>query len=127
MPEQSKLLIFSSDAEMLMALVAALEDKYSLVDLEAQSEVVEQVEGECPDLVIVDDMLLEPNCYEICKALEADAATRQIPVVLLTELPPAEAEPELSLMGADDFVCKPIDKSQLLEKVGTLLMVSQMR
>src|SRR5689334_433757 len=60
-----------------------------------------------PDLVLLDLMLPDLPGTEVCKALKADASTKQIPVVMLT----AKGE-EIDRvvgfeLGADDYVVKP--------------------
>ena len=76
---------------------------------------------ERPELILLDLALPDMAGTELCAQLKADAATRDIPVLVLT----AErdrAAPTLSLRaGADDFLTRPIDDAMLLARIRSLL------
>jgi len=60
-----------------------------------------------PDLLILDVMLPDGSGPEVCRALKADAATSQIPVLMMS----AHANGAVLAEGcaADDFIAKPFD------------------
>jgi phosphate regulon transcriptional regulator PhoB len=76
---------------------------------------------ESPALVILDLMLPKMPGLEICKVLKTDAATRQIPVLMLT----AKAEEIDRIVGlefgADDYVTKPFSPRELVLRVNAIL------
>ena len=123
MENRSKLLIVGSNAEELMGLISYLEDHYDLADVDFPpgTEPAERVAAHYPDLILVDDMLAEPNCYELCHILKSDTATQHVPIVLMSDLSVQELEQEIELIHADDFIARPIQKNELLEKVETLM------
>ncbi|WP_029037901.1 response regulator transcription factor [Salinimicrobium xinjiangense] len=70
------------------------------------------VPGEIPDLFLLDIMLPDGNGLDICKDLKKDTATRSVPVVLMS------AHADISRMeGADDFIAKPFDVDELLQRI----------
>jgi len=74
-----------------------------------------------PDLVILDRMLPGIDGLEICRIIKQDAATRHIPVVMLT----AKSE-EIDVitgleLGADDYITKPFSPRILLARVRAVL------
>ena len=75
--------------------------------------------AELPDLVLSDVMMGPVNGYELCKALKTNEKTCHIPVVLLT----ARAGREDKLLGldigADCYLIKPFDPSELLSRSAT--------
>jgi two-component system, OmpR family, phosphate regulon response regulator PhoB len=76
---------------------------------------------ESPALIILDLMLPTMPGLEICKVLKTDAATRQIPVLMLT----AKAEEIDRIvgleLGADDYVTKPFSPRELVLRVNAIL------
>lgn len=73
---------------------------------------------ERPDLVILDVRMPGRDGYEVCGALRADAATRAIPVLMLTGL---GEEERARAAGADGYVAKPFDFRALSQLVSGLL------
>ena len=117
-------LIVDNDAEELMQLFAYMEDKYLLADVSGGEECIDQAPTLCPDLILVDDMIVEPNCYDVCQRLKSDPITEAIPIILMSDLSVEELEEEVEYLGSDDYICKPIVKTELLEKIDTLLAFS---
>src|SRR6476661_1882154 len=76
---------------------------------------------ESPALIILDLMLPKMPGLEICKVLKTDAATRNIPVLMLT----AKAEEIDRIVGlefgADDYVTKPFSPRELVLRVNAIL------
>ena len=74
-----------------------------------------------PDLVLLDIMLPDMPGTEVCKQLKEQAATRGIPVIMLT----AKGE-EIDRvvgfeLGADDYVVKPFSVRELLLRIQAIL------
>ena len=80
-----------------------------------------QAREESPVLIILDLMLPKMPGLEICKVLKTDAATRQIPIIMLT----AKAEEIDRIVGlefgADDYVTKPFSPRELILRVNAIL------
>jgi two-component system, OmpR family, phosphate regulon response regulator PhoB len=76
---------------------------------------------EPPALIILDLMLPRISGLEICKILKTDAATRQIPIIMLT----AKAEEIDRIVGlefgADDYVTKPFSPRELVLRINAIL------
>lgn len=95
-----------------------------------------------PDIVVLDIRMPGVNGIDLCRRMKSDAATRLIPVILVTGL----ASPEEQLMavdaGADDVIAKPVNSEEFrirlrslvrmkrytddLESAGTLMMTLAM-
>ena len=74
-----------------------------------------------PDLVVLDWMMPKWDGLEVCQRLRALPETSEIPVVLLTARA-READIHEGLdAGADDYVVKPFDVQNLVDRVRTLL------
>ncbi|HTI68319.1 MAG TPA: PleD family two-component system response regulator [Caulobacteraceae bacterium] len=87
--------------------------------------------AELPDIILLDVMMPELDGFEVCRRLKADAATRHIPVVLVTALDGRRDRLAGLEAGADDFLTKPIDDVTLLARVRSLtrlkLVIDELR
>ena len=74
-----------------------------------------------PDVVLLDIMMPKLSGFEVCKRLRADPATRNAGVLMVTALDqPTDVERAVEV-GTDDFVTRPINKTELVLRVKALL------
>ena len=74
-----------------------------------------------PDVVLLDVMMPKLSGFEVCKRLRADADTRATGVLMVTALDqPTDIERAVEV-GTDDFVTRPVNKTELLLRVKALL------
>jgi CheY-like chemotaxis protein len=74
-----------------------------------------------PDLVLLDILMPDKDGYEVCAALRAQPALRNVPVILLTGTFEVYDKEKAAKVGADDFVTKPFESQVLIGKVKKLL------
>jgi two-component system, OmpR family, alkaline phosphatase synthesis response regulator PhoP len=120
---QSKVLIVDDNHQNLELLEAYLEDAANITTLRATNgqECLNIVRDNMPDLILLDIMMPNMSGYEVCKALRANDATKDIPVILVTALHEM-ADIELGMdLGANDFLTKPVNRVDLLSRINTLL------
>lgn len=78
-----------------------------------------------PDLILLDIMMPKISGFEVCKRLRADVGTRDIAILMVTALDqPSDIERAVEV-GTDDFLTKPINKTELLLRVRSLLKARQ--
>lgn len=70
-----------------------------------------------PDLVVLDVLLPGVDGVEVCRRLRADAATRAVPVLMLTALGDERDVVAGLDAGADDYVSKPFSPRELVARV----------
>jgi adenylate cyclase len=77
-----------------------------------------------PDLVLLDIRMPGIDGYEVCRRIREDPGTEFLPVIMITA---SEGEEKIRAIesGADDFVQKPFDQTELLARVRSLVRVKQ--
>jgi len=84
-------------------------------------QAMELIVRDLPDMVILDLMLPGMDGLEVCRRLRASAATKGIPVIMLTAKT-EEVDRIVGLeMGADDYVPKPFSPRELVARVKAVL------
>ena len=78
-----------------------------------------------PDVVILDVGLPTMSGVEVCRQLKREAATRLLPVILITGRNDDVHRIEGLEAGADDFLTKPVDKRELLARLRSLVRMKR--
>jgi DNA-binding response OmpR family regulator len=73
-----------------------------------------------PQLILLDVFLSGIDGLDICQKLKASPSTRHIPILMFSAFPKI-AEIAIHDYGADDFIAKPFEVSELIKKVHSVL------
>lgn len=117
-----RVLVIDDEPAMHKLLKVILEGEgFQIVKPEERQAARKLVKGKKPDVIILDIMMPEVDGFEILKRLKGDQETRQIPVMVLTVRNHREDIEKARFLGADLYMTKPFNPSDLLEAVNSLL------
>jgi two-component system sensor histidine kinase/response regulator len=85
------------------------------------------IQEHMPQLVLSDIIMPEMNGYELCHALKADPALREIPVILVTALNDPKDIIRGIECGADNFIRKPYSEEYLQKRISQVLQNQRLR
>ena len=124
MLEKPTLLIVDDEERNIRLLKAMLMAKnYHLLEASRGEEALRIVSATPPDMILLDVMMPQMDGFEVCRRLKGDEKTRKIPVILVTALSEKQHRVKAMEVGADDFLSKPVDLTELTVRVKSLLRI----
>ncbi len=119
----SKILVADDNAQNRELLEAYMEELEGVTTISAADgqEALAKVESEKPDLILLDIMMPRMSGYEVCKKLKSDPATKDIPIIIVTALHETGDIERGVDVGTNDFITKPVNRTDLLARVRSLL------
>ena len=84
-------------------------------------QALAKVAQDKPDLIVLDIMMPKLDGYETCKRLKSDAATRDIPIILLSAKGRNVDQKVGFEVGADDYITKPFSPRKLVDRINSIL------
>ena len=119
----TRVLIADDHDDVRAYLRGHLESRYRIIEARDGNEAIDLLKEELPALVVSDVMMPGRNGHEVCKAIKTDPRTKHIPVVLVTARASDESRMEGLEAGADDYLFKPFNASDLMVRVENLIEV----
>ena len=118
----ARILVVDDQEPNVRLLEAKLKAEYfEVITATSGQQAIDAARSGQPDVILLDVMMPEMDGFEACRRLKADAATRHIPVVMVTALDQREDRVQGLECGADDFLTKPVDDVTLFARVRSLL------
>ena len=112
------ILVVDDEADLVAVLRFGLEaEGYAVIEANDGEEGLRRARDEQPALIVLDLMLPKLDGYKVCRALKFDDRFRNVPILILSARS-GDQDRKLALdMGADEFISKPYDMRQLLNRI----------
>jgi signal transduction histidine kinase len=124
-PRPAPTILVADDDQPNVRLVESILRSHGYAVLRAYDgeEALRRVSEDRPDLLLLDVMMPNLSGFEVCRRLRERHETRLLPIVMITALNALEDKVQALDLGADDFLSKPINRTELLAKVRSILRV----
>ncbi|MGD0728260.1 MAG: HD domain-containing phosphohydrolase [Spirochaetia bacterium] len=122
----ARILVIDDDEKTREIMRLILEKKgYETVEAESGESALEAMKAELPDLILLDVEMPGISGFEVVKRLKADSRTRTIPVIMVTGLGDQSSRLEALANGAEDYLPKPVDPTELWMRVRNHLRLKE--
>src|SRR5580658_3337902 len=113
----------ASNRELMEELLSS--QGFRVITAPDGSSALQQLQRVQTDLVILDVLMPGMSGLEVCVKIKANPDTYLIPVILTTSLSDKQDRIDGIRVGADDFLTRPVDRTELLARVRSLLKLKQ--
>jgi DNA-binding response OmpR family regulator len=117
-----KILVVDDEVDLVKTVSFSLEaEGYTVLVSYNGEDALNQARKENPDLILLDIMLPKLDGYKVCRLLKFDERYKHIPVLMLTAKTQEKDKIVGMETGADEYIAKPFDMDELMEKIKTYL------
>jgi len=120
-----KVLLVDDDVELVELMTKVLEEdgRFEVRVATTGFDAGMMVKEYRPDLIVLDVMLPDINGKEVCHRVRADTTLEDVRILCISGLIEEDKVQELRLSGADDFLHKPFDIEELIDRMCGLLEI----
>ncbi len=120
-----KVLLVDDDAELVELMSKVLEEdgRFEVRIASNGFDAGMMVKEYRPDLIVLDVMLPDINGKEVCHRVRADSTLEDVRILCISGMIEEDRIQELKLSGADDFLNKPFDIEELIDRMCGLLEI----
>lgn len=114
---RSKVLAIDDEEKILSLIQDILSDTYEVVVASTGQKGIELALTEKPNLVLVDNIMPNMSGIEATQFIRKCAATKDIPIIMLTALKESPDRTRAFRAGVDDFISKPFHPDELMARI----------
>ena len=118
-----KTLLVADDDSDIRRIVSTAARKQGMRTIEAEDgeRALRLIREEMPDVIVLDVMMPKQDGRDVCRKVRADAATKDIPIIMFTAKDD-QADRLVGLeLGADDYIAKPFKIDMLMRRIEYLI------
>jgi CheY-like chemotaxis protein len=124
-----KILAIDDKQDNLITISALLRNfipDCTVITSDSGAEGIKKAKADQPDTILLDIKMPGMDGYEVCKKLKSDEKTKHIPVIMITAIKTdSESRVKGFKLGADAFLSKPIDETELAAQVKVMLRIKK--
>lgn len=109
-------------SSMVVSMILNKNSDYRTVRVWDGPACIKKAKEVKPDLILLDIQMPGMNGIEVCKVLKKDRQTHDIPIIFVTASTDNETLKEAFESGGTDYVCKPVNKIELLARIKSVLL-----
>jgi CheY-like chemotaxis protein len=109
--------------DMLTAMLSA--EHYGLIFAAGGLETLAKVGALMPDVILLDVLMPDMDGFEVCRKLKAEGRFQTIPVIMISVLKGKEDMIRGFDAGADDFLSKPVNGTELRARIRSMLRIKK--
>jgi excisionase family DNA binding protein len=120
-----KVLLVDDDTELLQLMTTMLEEdgRFEIRVASNGFDAGMMVKEYRPDMIVLDVMLPDINGREVCHRVRADTTLEDVRILCISGMIEEDKIQELRLSGADDFLPKPFEIAELIDRMCGLLEI----
>ncbi|MGB5529747.1 MAG: response regulator, partial [Ignavibacteriaceae bacterium] len=119
--DKPTLLIVEDNADVRKYISMILGNEYRIFEAKDGEEGLDKSFECIPDLIISDIMMPKLDGFQMCSRLKTDSRTSHIPIIMLTAKATMNDKINGLEIGADDYIMKPFEESELKARIKNLL------
>lgn len=124
--EKATILVVDDIPENIHTLKNLLKDDYNIIAATNGKKAIDLVQKDPSiDLIILDILMPEMDGYEVCQYIKNQDNTKDIPIIFVTSLNDEQSEEKGLLLGASDFIHKPINPMLTKHRVSIHIKLSK--
>jgi DNA-binding response OmpR family regulator len=114
----ARIMVVDDDADTLTILSHHLRrEGFVAIEADSGANCLRMVRENQVDVILLDLMMPEMEGFDVCRALKAQAATADIPIIMVTARDDIDARAEAMRLGVDGFLAKPVTRRQLANTI----------
>jgi len=123
--DKKKILIVDDEPDIVETLKFLVESEgFDCITALDGEEALKKAKELNPDLMVLDVMLPKINGYKVCRLLKFDNKYKHIPILMVTARSQEEDRIIGEETGADEYITKPFDINNIVEKIHFYLNMS---
>lgn len=122
--EQDVTILVVDDDEINRVVMGQQLDEYNVIKCSNGLDALTVVDGQKPDLILLDLMMPGLNGYEVCQKLRQKYSQIELPIILVTAKTHLEDLTQGFKTGANDYLAKPFHNEELRSRVENQLRLS---
>ncbi|MBF0381731.1 MAG: EAL domain-containing protein [Magnetococcales bacterium] len=121
------ILVVDDAHENIQILYKILKNEYQVLFATNGKDAIKSAMAKKPDIILLDIVMPGMDGLEVCKALQENSTTVDIPVIFITGKNDIETETKGFACGAVDFITKPINPTVVRARVQTHIIIKKQR